>query len=48
VRAAHDKALAILKREKDLLERGARLLLEKETLGEADLAALRPVLPLAA
>jgi cell division protease FtsH len=48
VRAAHDKALAILKREKELLERGARLLLEKETLGEAELAALRPVLPLAA
>jgi cell division protease FtsH len=41
VSAAHDKALAILRREKTTLERGARLLLEKETLVEADLAALR-------
>ncbi len=40
VGAAHDKALAILRREKGTLERGARLLLEKETLAEADLAAL--------
>jgi cell division protease FtsH len=42
VSAAHDKALAILRREKSTLERGARLLLEKETLAEADLAALGP------
>ena len=42
VGAARDKALAILRREKDTLERGASLLLEKETLAEADLAALRP------
>jgi len=42
VSSAHDKALAILRREKSTLERGARLLLEKETLAEADLAALRP------
>jgi cell division protease FtsH len=41
VAAAHGKALAILSREKTTLERGARLLLEKETLVEADLAALR-------
>jgi cell division protease FtsH len=41
VSAAHDQALAILRREKTTLERGARLLLEKETLAEADLAALR-------
>jgi len=40
VSAAHDKALAILRREKSTLERGARLLLEKETLAQADLAAL--------
>jgi len=40
VNAAHDKALAILRREKTTLERGARLLLEKETLAQADLAAL--------
>ena len=42
VAAARDKALAILRRERNTLERGARLLLEKETLGEDDLAALRP------
>ena len=41
VSAAHEKALAILRREKSTLERGALLLLEKETLAEADLAALR-------
>ena len=41
VSAAHEKALAILRREKSTLERGALLLLEKETLVEADLAALR-------
>ncbi len=40
VRAAHDKALAVLQRDKALLERGAKLLLEKETLVEAELAAL--------
>jgi len=41
VKVAYDKALGILSREKGLLERGARLLLQKETLGEADLAELR-------
>jgi len=41
VSAAHEKALVILRREKSTLERGALLLLEKETLAEADLAALR-------
>jgi cell division protease FtsH len=41
VAAARDKALTVLKRQKDVLERGARLLLEKETLAEADLAALK-------
>jgi cell division protease FtsH len=40
VSAAHDKALAIVRRDKTTLERGALLLLEKETLAEADLAAL--------
>jgi cell division protease FtsH len=40
IRAAHDKALAVLQRDKALLERGAKLLLEKETLVEAELAAL--------
>ena len=42
VNAAHDKALVILRRDKSTLERGARLLLEKETLAQSDLAALRP------
>jgi len=42
VSAAREKAVAILRREKEALERGARLLLEKETLAEAELAALRP------
>jgi len=41
VSAAHGKALAVLQRDKAMLERGAKLLLEKETLVEADLAALR-------
>ncbi|MDH4096489.1 MAG: ATP-dependent zinc metalloprotease FtsH [Betaproteobacteria bacterium] len=41
VKAAHDKALAILTRDKALLERGAALLLQKETLAENELAALR-------
>jgi cell division protease FtsH len=41
VRAAYDKALEILTREKALLETWARRLLEKETLAEAELAELR-------
>jgi cell division protease FtsH len=41
VRAAHDKALAVLQRDREILERGAKLLLEKETLAEAELATLR-------
>jgi cell division protease FtsH len=40
VSAAHDKALAVLQRDKEILQRGAKLLLEKETLAEAELAAL--------
>jgi cell division protease FtsH len=40
VGAAHDKAHAILTRDKALLERGAALLLQKETLAEAELGAL--------
>ena len=47
VRAAHDKALAVLQRDKALLERGAKLLLEKETLAEVELAALKAPQPLA-
>jgi cell division protease FtsH len=42
VTAAHDKALAVLQRDRETLERGAKLLLEKETLVESELAALRP------
>jgi len=41
VKAAHDKALALLTRDKALLERGAALLLQKETLTEAELGELR-------
>jgi cell division protease FtsH len=41
VKAAYDKALGILSREKVLLESWARRLLEKETLGEAELEELR-------
>ena len=40
VSAAHDKALAILTRDKAKLERGAALLLQKETLNEDELRAL--------
>ncbi len=41
VKAAYDKALAILARERATLERGAQQLLEKETLGEDEIAALK-------
>jgi cell division protease FtsH len=41
VRAAYDKALGILTRQKALLESWAKRLLEKETLAEAELAELR-------
>ncbi len=41
VKAAYDKALGILSREKALLERWAQKLLERETLAEAELAELR-------
>jgi cell division protease FtsH len=41
VKAAYDKALGILTREREALERWARRLLEKETLVEAELADLR-------
>jgi cell division protease FtsH len=40
VQSAFDKALAILTEERDALEKGARQLLEKETLAEAELQAL--------
>ena len=44
VAAAYDKALAILGRERDTLERGAQRLLEKETLAEPELAEFRATL----
>ena len=44
VKGAYDKALAILTRERAVLERGARELLQKETLVEAELAELRAAL----
>jgi ATP-dependent Zn protease len=40
VQSAFDKALAILREERDALEKGAGQLLEKETLGETELQAL--------
>jgi len=42
VGAAFDKALGILTHQRQLLERGARELLQKETLTEEDLVRLRP------
>jgi cell division protease FtsH len=41
VKAAYDKALVILTRERPVLERGAELLLQKETLTGDELADLR-------
>jgi cell division protease FtsH len=41
VQKASDVATGVLSAARPVLERGARLLLEKETLGEVDLAALR-------
>jgi cell division protease FtsH len=40
VDAAYNRTLAILKSRRSVLEHGARLLLEKETLGEDDLRKL--------
>jgi cell division protease FtsH len=48
VSAAHAKALVVLQRDREILERGAKLLLEKETLAEAELAALKAQQPAAA
>jgi cell division protease FtsH len=41
LRAAFDKATALLTRGRRVLERGAKSLLERETLGEAELAKLK-------
>jgi cell division protease FtsH len=40
VQSVMDRALAILRDKREVLERSARKLLEKETLDESDLAAL--------
>jgi ATP-dependent Zn protease len=40
VQRAFDQALSILGEEREALETGAKQLLEKETLGEADLKSL--------
>jgi len=44
VQGAWQKALDILSRERAVLERGAKLLLEKETLAEAELGELKATL----
>ncbi len=41
VSSAYEKALGVLRHQRELLERGAQQLLEKETLAEPDLAVLR-------
>jgi cell division protease FtsH len=43
VESAFGRAVHVLEGNRDLLERGARLLLEKETLSESELAQFRPV-----
>jgi cell division protease FtsH len=48
VHSAFDRAVALLTRERDVLERGAKLLLEKETLAEPELAQLKSALTPAA
>jgi cell division protease FtsH len=48
VKAAYDKALGILSREKALLESWAKRLLEKETLAELELGELRKAITAAA
>jgi cell division protease FtsH len=45
---AFEKATGILRQKRDLLDRGAQLLLQKETLVEEDLKAFRDALPAAA
>jgi cell division protease FtsH len=44
VKGAFDKAVAIIERRRDVLERGAQLLLAKETLAEPELAELKAAL----
>jgi cell division protease FtsH len=44
VQKAFEKAVSILQRERATLERGAQMLLEKETLAEKELAGLKAAL----
>jgi cell division protease FtsH len=44
VKNAFDKAVVIIQRQRDVLERGAQLLLAKETLAEPELAELKSAL----
>lgn len=48
VQAAFDNAKAILLKQRDMLERGAQMLLTQETLTEPELATLQESLPVAA
>ncbi len=48
VNGALEKATDILKRNSDVLERGAKMLLEQETLAETELETLQQEIPLAA
>ncbi len=48
VNSALEKATDILKRNRDVLERGAKMLLEQETLAETELETLQQEIPLAA
>ena len=48
VNAALEKATTILVRNRDVLERGAKMLLEKETLIETELKSLQEQIPIAA
>ncbi len=48
VNNAFEKATEILINNRDILERGAKMLLEKETLAETELATLQQQIPLAA
>jgi cell division protease FtsH len=45
VNSTFKRVLTILTRSRDVLERGAELLLQRETLGEADIIALKAALP---
>ena len=48
VNGAFERALALLKERRSVLEAGARKLLQQETLDQSELATLQNALPLAA